>query len=341
MPTLLTNKRMSPELAARIEKSLRDGRTARLGHRWVAVLRVAVLLVIVSSVISLIRFRLEQKSEFTRDKQELLRAIADAGPLSEADQQVVPGVERWLKRLAEGAGEDKIAAALSGDDAALRKLLKQPSVYVRGDVDAFAARGSLREAAANSQNDAFVLCLLDPPSERTEKALLRKVRAAYAGGDTLRETTQHVSRLHAAHVGLQYLSPEWAERVRATESPAALARLKQQYAAAPLDATRQVLRSRLLLALMDQPGEPGKPIELDGERPHPVRFALVDLAAGKLLLQLRRSVDPSWVSPKQRARYSRGLDDCALAMDIHSALAPATASAESSSAAPAGSAAPK
>lgn len=346
MPTLLTNKKMSPALAARIEKSLRHGRTARLGHHWVALLRVAVLLVIVGSAYSLLRFRGEQKTEFSRQKQELLADIAEHGALTDAERQVVPEVEGWLKRLGGEYAGDSVTGKLVGQSQGLLKLLGAPSVYVRGDVDAFAAAGTLREAAANSQNDAFVLCLLDPPTERTERELLRKVRAAYGAGGTLRETTKQVSRLHAAHVGLQFLNPEWEQRARAAETPAELSVFKQQYGSAPLEATKQVLRSRLLLALLDEPGEAGKPIELDGERPHQVRFALVDLAAGKILLQLRRRVDPSWVSAKNRARYSRGLDDCALAMDIHSALgadngAGAASSASSANPAPSAGAAPE
>ena len=60
--------------------------------------------------------------------------------------------------------------------------------------------------------------------------------------------------------------------------------------------------------------------ELDGERPHDVRIGLVDLTSAKMLLRLRKRVDPTWISMNARAQYASGLDACALAMDVHESI---------------------
>ncbi len=51
-----------------------------------------------------------------------------------------------------------------------------------------------------------------------------------------------------------------------------------------------------------------------------MRVGLVDLEKDKVLLKLRRHVDPSWLSDATRAEYARGADSCTLAMDVRSAL---------------------
>jgi hypothetical protein len=51
----------------------------------------------------------------------------------------------------------------------------------------------------------------------------------------------------------------------------------------------------------------------------------VDLRQRKVLLSLRRRVDPSWISVAARAEYASGIDSCALALDVHAAVAGAKA----------------
>ena len=87
--------------------------------------------------------------------------------------------------------------------------------------------------------------------------------------------------------------------------------------AAPIARAKQAARSELLLVAIDEPGGADGPTELDGERPHPVRVALVDLVANKVLLRARHVVDPSGISPARRAMYAIGLDSCALALEVH------------------------
>jgi predicted RNA binding protein with dsRBD fold (UPF0201 family) len=75
-----------------------------------------------------------------------------------------------------------------------------------------------------------------------------------------------------------------------------------------------------LLAL-DEPGDQGGPTELDGERPHSVRVGLVDLSTKKVLLRMRRHVDPRWLSASARAELASGIDSCELALQVHKAVA--------------------
>ena len=70
---------------------------------------------------------------------------------------------------------------------------------------------------------------------------------------------------------------------------------------------------------MDEPAPLTSPAELDGERAHEVRVAIVEVASSKVLLRLRKHVDPSDWSPKVRPDYARGLDECALAADVREA----------------------
>ena len=79
-------------------------------------------------------------------------------------------------------------------------------------------------------------------------------------------------------------------------------------------------KARQLLAVMDEPGDPKAPAELDGERPHAVRVTLTDLSSGQIRLRYRATVDPSWLSPTTRAEYASGIDGCALAVDLRNAL---------------------
>ena len=71
---------------------------------------------------------------------------------------------------------------------------------------------------------------------------------------------------------------------------------------------------------MDEPGEPGGPTELDGERAHAVRIGIVALGPAKVLLRMRKRVDPSWISTAKRPEYASGLDGCKLALDVYESV---------------------
>jgi hypothetical protein len=71
---------------------------------------------------------------------------------------------------------------------------------------------------------------------------------------------------------------------------------------------------------MDEPGDGAGPTELDGERAHAVRIGIVDLAAARPLLRLRKLVDPTWISLAKKSEFASGLDGCGLALDVHESV---------------------
>jgi hypothetical protein len=156
-----------------------------------------------------------------------------------------------------------------------------------------------------------------PPASRSEKALLAKARAANAADDRMAPAA-HVERVHDAILGFPLLAPAWEARVAAAGTRAELKSLQTIFRRAPLKAAKRAAKAQLLLFVIDEPGDGKGPTELDGERPHAVRVGLVELATEKLLLQLRRHVDPGWISEKARSEYASGIDSCALALDVRS-----------------------
>ena len=144
--------------------------------------------------------------------------------------------------------------------------------------------------------------------------------AAYAGGKRIEAPTAHVRRLEEAQLGLPFLTPAWQRDVESTTTRADLERMRVAFERAPIQAAKRAAKAKFLLFAMDEPGVGPGPTELDGERAHPVRVGLVDLSSSKVLLRLRRMVDPSWISAAERAEYSRGLDSCKLALDVHDSV---------------------
>lgn len=156
---------------------------------------------------------------------------------------------------------------------------------------------------------------------RSESALLAKVHGAYGGGTRLELRTSNVHRLYELEAGLRFLEPSWEAQVKAENDLAELSRLGRAFAAAPIDRALNAAKARFLLFAMDDAGDRGGLSELDGERPHDVRIGLVDLSAGKILLRLRKHVDPRWISVSMRPQYASGLDGCALALDVRASVA--------------------
>jgi hypothetical protein len=195
-------------------------------------------------------------------------------------------------------------------------MLARPAVYVRGPLSALASTQRIADAASSSMKDPLLVCLLDPPAARTEKALLAKVREVY--GTALATTPQapNVSRFAAAEAGLPFLLPPWAGRVRAAQDPEEIEKLDHELSRAPVEEAKRAVKADVLVAAMDEPGDGSGPTELDGERAHFVRVGIVDLAADKVLLRVRKHVEPSWISEAKRPQYAAGLDGCGLAMDV-------------------------
>jgi len=318
MPTFLTTSKMPRALASRIEASIRGRHAggATVAPRLVALFRLVAVLGIVGATASLLSLHHRKSTELERARKAVLDAVlVHRAAVAPEDRAAVSRAGAWLVRLSGEYEGDLVASELRAPGA-LGALLSRSSVYVRGPVDAFKNPAAIALAAAQSFKDPFLVCLLDPPVDRSEKAVLAKVRLARGGGAVLQQLTANVHRLEAAVVGLPLLAPAWAERVAAAAGLEELERLRQELSKAPLEEAKRAAAAHVLVAALDEPGAPGGLSELDGERPHDVRVGLVDLSAGKMLLRLRKHVDPGWISLERRPRYASGLDGCVLALDV-------------------------
>jgi hypothetical protein len=325
MPTFLTTPRMSPELAARVQASV-NGRRATPGSRrraphLIVLVRLAVVVLTGMLLATVLYLRARDRDERESERASLAADVTRRrAALDPQDQRTLGLIESWLVR---GAGQyegDVLTDALRAPGA-LSALVSNGAVYVRGEQAAFRNAAAVSEAAKSSFKDAFLLCLLEPPPERVEKALLVKARLAYSRPADLEAATEKVRALKDAVLGMPFLSAAFTERVRAASELSELHRLRSAFDRAPLDAAIQAAKARLLVFVVDEPSPPGGPVELDGEKAHNVRVGIIDLISQSTLLRLRRHVDPAWISAARRVDSANVLDSCALALDVHESVA--------------------
>ncbi len=325
MPTFLTTPKMSPELAARVQASVNGrrvtpGSTRRAPH--LIVLARLVVLMLTFALFAAVFYVLQRDRETReRERASLSEVVARRrAALDAQDLRTLNLIESSLVRAA-GQYEGDLTSETLRAAGALSVLFSRSAVYVRGEQAAFRNVAAVADAAKSSSKDAFLLCLLEPPAARTEKALLAKARLAYSARGELESASAHVRPLRDAVIGLPFLSATFAERVRSASELTELRRLRLAFDKAPIDAAIQAAKARLLVFVVDEPSAPGGPVELDGEKPHDVRVGVVDLASENTLLRLRKHVDPSWISAARRVDSASALDSCALALDVHASVA--------------------
>ncbi|HEY2514245.1 MAG TPA: hypothetical protein VGI39_25435 [Polyangiaceae bacterium] len=325
MATFLTTSRMSPALAARIEASV-SGRRGRavVSRTWVvSVVRLGVAVAVLAIAGGIVWARHRAASELAAERAALLGEVRGASSaLTPADRDLVARTQGLLGHLTGVYEGDLLEGELRAPKA-IDAILARPVLYVRGPISGFADAKATAESSADATKDAFALCLVDPPAGRAEKTLLPTVRASYSGGGALERRTPSVRLLKEAALGLPFLQPSWSARVEAAPEHEDLAKLRRDFDKAPIAAAKQAAHAEHLLAVLDEPGDGSGPTELDGERAHFIRVALVEMNSGRPLLRLRRRVDPSGISTGPRNQYARGLDACGLALDVREAIAPA------------------
>ena len=320
MATFLVNAKMSPELAARVDASV-HGRRGASGRavksaRVTALVRLVLFVGIAAAIGSFASWRRGEGRRIDGDRAALLESLhARGAAIGEREKGAPARVEPWLVALSGPYEGDALAPELRAPGA-LDARLARPTVYVHGPTGAFHGPTGIAGAAAASVKDTFVSCLLAPPASKSERAMLESVRAVYSGGASFEERTANVARLADGQAALRVLTPAFEARIKDADDDVALAKVKGELDRAPLEKAKLALSAELLVAVMDEPGTGAGPSELDGERPHDVRVALVDLAAGKVLLRARRRVDPGGWSEKSRAQYSVDLDECGRALDV-------------------------
>jgi hypothetical protein len=324
MPTFLTTPKMSAELAARVQASV-NGRRSTPGSRrraphLIVLVRLAVLVLSATLITLVLYVRNRDREERESERADLAASVAKRrAELDPPDQRTLGQIEELLVRAAGQYEGDVVTEALRAKGA-LAALFSDHAVYVRGEQPAFRSTSAVAEAAKGSSKDAFLLCLLEPPSERAEKAMLAKARVAYSTRGQLEEATEHVRPLRDGVLGMPFLSAAFAERVRAAKDLAELRSLRRAFDKAPLDAAVEVAKARILVFVVDEPSPPGGPVELDGEKAHVARVGIVDLTHQNTLLRLRKSLDPSWISAARRVDSANALDSCALALDVHESV---------------------
>ena len=323
MASFLVNPKMSPALAERVLASVR-GRRSKAGDASSAahvraLVRFAVVALIAAAGAWLVVSQRQESARVERERTSLLDIVHGHNALLSAEERgAVARDDAWLLGFAAKYDGDLVAPEL-GSQAALAAVLSRPAVYVHGPIDAFRSQSAVEQVAVDSVKDAFLLCLVDPPSARAEKPILAKVRLAYDGGPASEQRTPDVLRLGDAQDVFRVLSPAWEARVRGADA-SHLGKLRAELDRTPIEKGKLAFKAGLLIVAMDEPAPVTSPAELDGERAHEVRVAIVDVTASKVLLRMRRHVDPGDWSPKARPDYARGLDECALAVDVREGI---------------------
>lgn len=318
MGTFLTTPRMSPELAARVVASV-TGKPVRLRHkaspRLVLLWRAVGLAVLGGLVVAALMMQRSHRDALDGVRQSLLSQLeTHAAQLTEEHKTLIVRTQAMLAQLSGPYPGDLVADAIRGNEA-LSAALAQPLLYVRGPIAGFASTAGLAGLAEASSRDSFVLCLLDAPTERSEKALRSRARAALAGGART-AALAHVERLNSVLVGIPLLAPEWAERVRRASDAKELSDLRATLLKASLPDAVRAAKARYLLAVLDEAKDGNGPTELDGAYRHYARVVLIDLANDTPLLRARKLVDPDWIGETSRVGYASGIIGCELALEV-------------------------
>jgi hypothetical protein len=320
VPSFLVTKNMSPALALRVLRSVtgRRGAAQRL-PRLTAILRLAALVMFAAAAVGVFVVRQQRSRELEEARAALLQRLEQEGAtLTRADRELGQRARAALALHATSVYAGDLIAEELRSEAKWTAELALPLLYIRGPLDELARTDRLEQLAPGSWLDAFVLCLVEPPQRRSEAELRKKARAA--GGRHAWQAMPQVERLDVPLSVLPVLGPDWRNRIALAETQQQLAHYRELLDTLPLRAAVRAAKSRRLLAVMDEPGDPKVPAELDGERPHAVRVILTDLTHGELRLRLRRDVDPSWLSAASRAELASGIDSCALAMELRAAV---------------------
>jgi hypothetical protein len=318
--TFLTNKKMSPELAARVEASV-TGRTPGRSRQGARARRTALVrLTVAATVATLVGGVAVAWERGVSEREGARAALLDAlsresSGVTVADLEAPPRVEALLLKTYGAYPGDLVPPALHAPGR-LEALLAEEALYVRGPVEAFRSASAIASAATESGKDTLLACLLEPPASEDERVLLERVRAIRAGDRAVVETLRHVHRLADALVGLPLLAPAWRDRVRTASTLRDLTSLRRTLDRAPLGQARAAARAKILIVVQDEPKEPGTITELDGATVHDVRVGIYDVRSGETRLRVRRRADPEWISERRRPHDARELEDCRLGGEI-------------------------
>lgn len=317
MPSFLVSNRMPPALRARVLQSLSgDARSRAGGKRPLAgsrQLRLLVALgVVVLSVALLLTYR-KSRADFETQKTALiLEYKRQTRPFDTDFRLRVERVDEFLKAAHEEYQGDHIADSFRRNLARLDEALRGPLVYVRGPLDGFRALAERRSTWEDAGPDAFIRCLIHPPSGVEEKTLLRHLGKIYEP----RAFAERFVNLDAAFAAQAFVDSEFLADLEATSFLREVKTMERKLRGERLSEAWGFASVATLGYLLDEPKAPGVASDFDGEAVHFVRLGVIDLKSGVTLLRMRRKVSPEWISEKSRLMYSRELDSCRLAFEV-------------------------
>jgi len=318
MPTLLVQHKMHPALRARIAATLKrssggGGRRLMDAPTAIAALRVLAVLSIVSLAVALYVVRKRAQERFEHKRASIVAAIqSQTAVLTDDDRRTLPRVEAWIAQFSQSYDGDVVTDEARSFDA----MIARETIYLRGPLPDYTDAKNVAPASEQSAKDTFLACLFSPPTARTEDIVLAHLHAV---GETMEQRTSNVVLLRDAELGAKFISPAWITRIEQATSLQELALLQHDQAHAPIDAAVKASRARQLLVVLDEVAAGGGFAELEGDRPHTARVAVVELPTERVLLRLRKEVDPTWISSGRKRKYSLSLDGCVLAMDVREA----------------------
>jgi hypothetical protein len=289
-----------------------------MSPRATAIFRFGGFAGIVGLVVYLFVVQRHANNEFEADRNALLAQLhEDTSQATDADRAIVSRIETWAGKHAGPYEGDVVDESLKG--AGMSTTLARPMIYLRGPIEGFGSAKGIAEMRDTTYRDAFVLCLFDPPPNRTEKLLRAAGRAVLLNTERMK-VVAHVTRFHTARVGMSFLAPQWEARVQAAENTRALADLRASLIRVSLKESVHAMKARLLLVAMDEPKEGKAPTEIDGANRHYIRVTLLDLDTEKVLLQQRKLVDPEWIPYARRGDDANGINSCELGLEIRAAI---------------------
>ncbi|TKD11834.1 hypothetical protein [Polyangium fumosum] len=318
MATFLVTPRMNPALRARVERAVSPKARARHHAAGLSMaspfasregFRPAKLLPLLAIVLIgglFAAMTIHERRELEADRAALLGEIDGLRPgLPPGHEVLVADTERLLvEAAADGEPPEIIDPALRAAGA-LDATLRRPALYVRAPAAELREVRGIDDAARGSDKDAFLVCLMFPPTATSERDLLAKVRGVYFAGAKVDNETANVRRLAELRVGLAVLAPAFESSVRTAQDRNVLKRMRKDLQKAPVDLAKKAAAAELMLVVADTPAG--------------ARVTLFDLAAKKPLLRvLRRHEELTLTS--LGATHREELEACSLAVAVRRAV---------------------
>jgi hypothetical protein len=316
MATFLTSDAMHPALRARVERAVSPRARARAhagriglaqpfaaGGQRIGWMRIfPVMIAVILGGLGYASHRAE-RAAVAAERAELEGALtAQRGRLPTGHQGFVAATDRFIAAAAGAADPaDLVAPSVKG---ALDGWLSRPAVYARLPIAEARDARARGDAVLGSSKDAFLLCLLRPPSSGSERDLLAKVRGVYLGGVKADEETANVRRLADAHVGLAAVGPTFEGALRVADGVPELRKLRRFLDAAPVPEAAKAAAAELFIVVLDEGAA--------------ARVELVDLGTGSVILRVRRPLEAPGASPAA-AVNREPIQACALARAVRSA----------------------